>query len=386
MLLRTVPSEGGDGGRRHEAEIVGIHILAVDGQVTLIILALRLDAEVLGEDRLLDDVVARLREVVHQDGTDILAARNSEHAVLFIEKLGLELERFEPTECLELAVEQGVEVGPELLLGRVLRPEKHVAGGVDSSGNGGREEHDHKSSNERAHRALLFYKTSAKVHLTKVYHISSKNARLQPFFMKKGYTKGYMEYTPKTFTIPSLDGISAKSIEEHLSLYQGYVKNFNTISSKLVEYAADTEKNAHALSELIRRKSFEFDGMRLHEYYFEQFEGGAKELSTDSALAAAFEKEYHGHFTEYFKAIGNMRGPGWAILYYDGVQKQFQSGFVGEQHQGVFATLPIILALDVWEHAFLLDYSALGKAKYIDAFFKNLNWSVIEKRFAEVTK
>jgi Fe-Mn family superoxide dismutase len=189
-------------------------------------------------------------------------------------------------------------------------------------------------------------------------------------------------YEAKKFNLKTLDGISDKSVEEHLGLYAGYVKNFNAISAKLVEYAADTEKNAHALSELIRRKSFEFDGMRLHEYYFEQFEGGAKELDNESALAKEFEKEYKTYFQEYFKAIGNMRGPGWAILYYDPVAKEFQAAFIGEQHQGHFATLPIIVALDVWEHAFLLDYGALGKAKYIDAFFKNLNWSVVENRFA----
>lgn len=193
-----------------------------------------------------------------------------------------------------------------------------------------------------------------------------------------------MEYTPRTFNIPALDGISAKSVEEHLGLYAGYVKNFNAISAKLVEYAADTEKNAHALSELIRRKSFEFDGMRLHELYFAQFEGGAKELNKDSLLATELEKEYHGYFQEYFKAIGNMRGPGWAMLYFDPAAKQFMSGFAGEQHQGHFVGLPVILALDVWEHAFLLDYGTLGKAKYIDAFFKNLNWGVIEKRFEEI--
>jgi superoxide dismutase, Fe-Mn family len=195
-----------------------------------------------------------------------------------------------------------------------------------------------------------------------------------------------MAYQEKKFDIPTLDGISPKSIEEHLGLYAGYVKNFNAISSKVAEYAQDSEKNAHAISELIRRKSFEFDGMRLHEYYFEQFEGGAKELDKNSALSAAFEKEYRGYFSEYFKAIGNMRGPGWAMLYFDPVGKELQAGFVGEQHQGHFVTLPVILALDVWEHAFLLDYGALGKAKYIDAFFKNLNWNVIEKRFGDVTK
>ena len=192
-----------------------------------------------------------------------------------------------------------------------------------------------------------------------------------------------MDYTPKTFTIPALDDISQKSVDEHLGLYQGYVKNFNAIAKKLVEYAADTEKNAHALSELIRRKSFEFDGMRLHELYFEQFEGGAKALDESSALAEAFKKEYREFFKEYFTAIGLMRGPGWAMLYYDPIGKQFQAGFSGEQHQGHFVTLPVILALDVWEHAFILDYGAQGKAKYIEAFFKNLNWKVVEERFSE---
>lgn len=195
----------------------------------------------------------------------------------------------------------------------------------------------------------------------------------------------YMQYEPKTFTIPELDGISKKSIDEHIGLYQGYVKNFNAISAKLPEYAQDSEKNAHALSELIRRRSFEFDGMRLHELYFAQFEGGAKPMPASGPLFDALTKEYMKaeHLQPYLKAIGNIRGPGWAILYYDKVGQQFLAGFAGEQHQGHFATLPIILALDVWEHAFLLDYGAQGKGAYIDAFFKNLNWEVVEKRFQD---
>lgn len=195
-----------------------------------------------------------------------------------------------------------------------------------------------------------------------------------------------MEYAAKTFNLPETEGISKKTMDEHLGLYQGYVKNFNAISAKLIEYAADTEKNAHALSELIRRRSFEFGGMRLHELYFSQFEGGVKELDSASALAKQLQKEYMGYFEQYFKAIGNMRGPGWAILYWDPEAKQFLAGFTGEQHQGHFVTLPIILAMDVWEHAFILDYGATGKGKYIEAFFKNVNWGVIEKRFDEVTR
>ena len=197
-----------------------------------------------------------------------------------------------------------------------------------------------------------------------------------------------MTYEPKKFNLPSLEGISDESVVQHIGLYEGYVKNFNAISAKLVEYAKEgTEKNAIALGELVRRKSFEFDGMRLHELYFTQFEGGAQELPS-GALKDALEKEYHKieYFLAMFKAIGNMRGPGWAMLYWDTQAKQFLTGFSGEQHQGHFVSLPIILALDVWEHAFLLDYGAQGKAAYVDAFFKNLNWKVVEKRFGEAVK
>ena len=196
-----------------------------------------------------------------------------------------------------------------------------------------------------------------------------------------------MEYVAKTFILPALDGISAKSIEEHIGLYQGYVKNFNAMSALLPEYAKDSEKHAHALAELIRRRSFEFGGMRLHELYFPQFERGAVAASTSGAFFDAVAKDYHKieYLVEMLKAIGKMRGPGWAILYWDPSSQQFQTGFTGEQHMGHFVTLPIILALDVWEHAFLIDYGAQGKGKYIDAFFKNLNWGAIERRFQQAS-
>ncbi|MDP4020553.1 MAG: Fe-Mn family superoxide dismutase [Candidatus Adlerbacteria bacterium] len=207
-----------------------------------------------------------------------------------------------------------------------------------------------------------------------------------------------MEYAEKKFNIPALDGISKEALDAHLSLYSGYVKNFNAISGMLPEYAKDSDlpaqagKHAHALSELIRRRSFEFGGMRLHEYYFTQFEGGAKPLTAGNALEKALAKDYmkSEHVVPYLKAIGNMRGPGWAILYWDPgtppAGGQFLAGFSGEQHMGHFVTLPIILALDVWEHAYILDYGASGKGKYIDAFFKNLNWEVIEERFKSAAK
>lgn len=191
-------------------------------------------------------------------------------------------------------------------------------------------------------------------------------------------------YEAKTFTLPSMQGISAKSVEEHIGLYQGYVKNFNVISALIAEMVKDSEKNAHALSELVRRRSFEFDGMRLHELYFAQLDGGVTPLSGGSPLTLALSAQFGSieALITQIKAVGMMRGPGWSILYFDPQNQQFQIGFSGEQHQGHFVTLPVILALDVWEHAYLLDYGAQGKAKYVEAFFANLNWAVIENRFA----
>ena len=201
-------------------------------------------------------------------------------------------------------------------------------------------------------------------------------------------------YETKTFNIPTLDGISAKSIEEHLGLYAGYVKNFNAISqltAALATQDADPStplgagKNALAIAELVRRRSFEFDGMRLHEYYFAQFEGSSTSQTTSGPLAKVLESTYAPvAFEKVMTMIGSMRGPGWAVLYFDAEANELLTSFVGEQHQGHLAGLPVILALDVWEHAYILDYGAAGKGKYIGSFFKNLNWGVVEKRFAQV--
>jgi len=195
-----------------------------------------------------------------------------------------------------------------------------------------------------------------------------------------------MEYKAQTFNIPALDGISQKTVEEHIGLYNGYVKNFNAMTTLMDELFKDSEKNMHALSEIVRRRSFEFGGMRLHEYYFTQFENGAKTIDESGALAKALVSQFSStdEAIRQVKIVSAMRGPGWSLLYYDPEVSNFRVGFSGEQHQGHFVTLPILLALDVWEHAFILDYGAQGKGKYIDAFFKNLNWGIIEKRFEQI--
>lgn len=201
-----------------------------------------------------------------------------------------------------------------------------------------------------------------------------------------------MLYEEKKFNLPEMVGLSKESVEAHLGLYAGYVKNFNGITALASELMKDSdlpaqaEKNAYAISELMRRRSFEFGGMRLHELYFAQWEDGIKEITKDSPLYTALSQGFGSVETAvtHIKKVGMMRGPGWSILYWDPAVKQFLVGFSEQQHQGHFVTLPIILALDVWEHAYLLDYGTTGRAKYIDACFANYNWAVMEERFAAV--
>lgn len=190
-------------------------------------------------------------------------------------------------------------------------------------------------------------------------------------------------FTQKTFNIPELKGISAKNIEEHLKLYAGYVKNANLIISKIEEYKKDKEKNAYAISELERRFSFEFNGMRNHEYYFKSLENGAKPLPADSQLKTELEKNGLS-FEDWlvdFKTLAMTRGIGWAVLSYDKQTGQLIHTWVDEQHLGQLNGLEWVLCIDMWEHAYLFDYIPADKKKYIDAFFENLNWEVIEENF-----
>ena len=191
------------------------------------------------------------------------------------------------------------------------------------------------------------------------------------------------KFEEKKFNIPELKGISKKEIEEHLKLYAGYVKNVNSILDKIEEYGKDAEKNSYAILELRRHFNFEFDGMRNHEYYFSQFEGGAKTLPANSKLknAETLLGSFDSTIAEMKTAAATMRGVGWLILYYDQTAEQLISAWSDEHHLGILTGLCPILVLDMWEHAYLFDYAPADKKKYIEAFFENLNWETVEDNY-----
>ncbi len=182
------------------------------------------------------------------------------------------------------------------------------------------------------------------------------------------------------FDIPELKGISAKNIEEHIKLYEGYVKNSNLILEEISN--RDQEKDSYVISEIQRRFAFEFDGMRNHEIYFKSLEGGSKEIS-DSELKSKIIETW-GSFENWlnrFKTISKTRGVGWAILYHDPITNRLLNSWIDEQHLGQLTGCTPVLALDMWEHSFVSDYYPSGKSTYIEDFFSNLNWEVIESNF-----
>lgn len=194
------------------------------------------------------------------------------------------------------------------------------------------------------------------------------------------------QFEERKFNIPQLKGISAKNIEEHLKLYAGYVKHANLILEKIPEYEGYIKEDpaaSYAITLLQRRFSFEFDGMRNHEYYFSHLEDGPQELRADSELKKKIEEEF-GSFEKWlatFKSIAMTRGVGWTILYFDPQTNRLLNAWIDEQHFGHLTGLQPVLALDMWEHSFVADYQPSGKKQYVDDFFENLNWQSCEKNF-----
>jgi len=177
------------------------------------------------------------------------------------------------------------------------------------------------------------------------------------------------------------EGFSNQLLTNHFTLYNGYVTNTN----KLMEEFAELEKQGKAATpqyaELKRRFGWEFDGMRLHELYFGNMVKGGLALDKNSRLCAKIAEDF-GSFENWeklFKAVGAMRGIGWTVLYYDAAGNQLLNTWIGEHDGGHLASAAPILIMDVFEHAFMIDYG-LKRADYIAAFFKNIDWATVEAR------
>jgi Fe-Mn family superoxide dismutase len=195
-----------------------------------------------------------------------------------------------------------------------------------------------------------------------------------------------MAYEPKSFDdLIGTAGLSDELLKNHFTLYQGYVKNINGLldESKTIEDSGFNTTQAY--QELRRRLGWEFDGMRLHELYFENLTKGGKEQELSSGLHGHIASEFGSieKWTERFKKMLSLRGIGWVVLYYDKVADKLFNVWINEHDGGHLVGCEPILVVDVFEHAYMLDYG-VKRDGYIEAVMNAIDWEMCEKRFDQV--
>jgi Fe-Mn family superoxide dismutase len=195
-------------------------------------------------------------------------------------------------------------------------------------------------------------------------------------------------FKARSFPLSGLTGISDKTLEMHFVLYEGYVKETNQLTEQLAELvkAGKAAKNP-VYAEMNRHLGYEYGGMILHEYYFENLAPKGKGKPS-AQLTKALEDTF-GSFETWkadFMAVGGTRGVGWAVLFRDPITGRMTNQWITLHEQGVPAGYSPILVMDAWEHAFLLDYKPSERAKYIEAFFSNVNWEEVGERATKAGK
>jgi superoxide dismutase, Fe-Mn family len=196
---------------------------------------------------------------------------------------------------------------------------------------------------------------------------------------------GMKRYEPKQFPrLKGLSGISDGLLQDHLKLYEGYVKNVNELNTQLEGLLKEGKGKGTnpAFAEMTRRLGFEYGGMVLHELYFGNLTAEPDPLNKAGVLAQAFSRDFGAFepWLEDFKAIAGMRGVGWAIAYQNPETQQISNHWIGLHNNGNPPGFRPIVVMDCWEHAFIPDYKATERARYIEAYLKNVDWRVCEGR------
>jgi Fe-Mn family superoxide dismutase len=190
-----------------------------------------------------------------------------------------------------------------------------------------------------------------------------------------------MAYAPKDYAkLVGMAGFSETLLKNHFTLYQGYVTNTNKVLDSLDQMSKDGKAATPEFAELKRRLGWEFNGMRLHELYFENL-GGNNGIDKSGKLAAKMTASFGSveAWEKDFRATGAMRGIGWTALYYDKAADRLINFWINEHDTSHPAGCTLLLIMDVFEHAFMIDYG-LKRADYIESFFKNINWQAAEAR------
>ncbi|MCL4557463.1 MAG: Fe-Mn family superoxide dismutase [Deltaproteobacteria bacterium] len=190
-----------------------------------------------------------------------------------------------------------------------------------------------------------------------------------------------MAYSAKDYgRLIGIKGLSEQLLKNHFTLYQGYVANTNKVIDTLNAMFKEGKSAAPEYAELKRRLGWEFNGMRLHELYFENL-GGKEPIDRGGRLGKKLVESFGSieNWEKEFRTVGAMRGIGWAILYQDNTNGNLINFWINEHDAGHPSGCTPVLIMDVFEHAFMLDYG-LKRADYIEAFFKKIDWSSVGSR------
>jgi Fe-Mn family superoxide dismutase len=190
-----------------------------------------------------------------------------------------------------------------------------------------------------------------------------------------------MTYSARDYSaLIGLKGFSETLLKNHFTLYQGYVANTNKVSDILKQMLQEGKVGTPEYAELKRRFGWEFNGMRLHELYFENLRGNSGP-DKSGILTKKIEKDFGSRdlWEKDFRACGSLRGIGWVILYHDAIGDRLVNCWINEHDIAHLAGCTPLLIMDVFEHAYLTDYQ-LKRADYIEAFVSNINWNVVESR------
>ncbi len=196
--------------------------------------------------------------------------------------------------------------------------------------------------------------------------------------------KGAVEpYIAKNYDhlLGKVQGLDDSLLKMHFKLYQGYVNNTNAILQRLQEITDNGQNKSAEFGALKRHLGWEFDGMLLHELYFENLGGKGQSLAK-GPLADKIDNDF-GSYDQWkadFIATGSMRGIGWVVAYIEPKSGRLLNEWINEHDLGHLAGGTPILVMDVFEHAYITQF-ALDKAKYIDVFFANINWDATSSRY-----
>ncbi|MCL5017561.1 MAG: superoxide dismutase [Patescibacteria group bacterium] len=192
-----------------------------------------------------------------------------------------------------------------------------------------------------------------------------------------------MRYEVKNYEILfGLPGFSDDLFKDHFVLYQGYVSNTNKLKDQLTVYRNEGMTNSSEYAEIKRRFGWEYNGMRLHELYFENLASNSSIISAGSELGKKID-EVFGSFENWQKdleATAAMRGIGWVVFCRDNNTGDIFNVWVNEHDVGHLVGTTPLLVVDLFEHAYLRDYR-IKKADYINSFLRVINWVEVEKRY-----